>query len=148
MLKRLLAVISLVLVTTPALATNAAFDSTAALARGRELRPFVSSGTPGPLWTAFEQHMRTAMGDSLRFARLMESIHGQVGAITEVVEEKMQQDKGWTYLARCRFENAPVPENRLPEEEPVFMGALAAMSYFNITILRVSVTEPANSRTK
>ena len=93
----------------PAIAADVAFDSTMALARGQELRPFVSSGTPGPLWTAFEAKMRTAMGDSLRFATLMASIHAQVGAITEVVSESVRAEKGWVYAARCRFENAPVP---------------------------------------
>lgn len=92
-----------------AFAADAPFDSAAAFARGKELRPFVSSGTPGPLWTAFDPKMREAMGDSLRFATLMASIHGQVGAILEVREEKVVQEDGWTYRARCVFEKVPVP---------------------------------------
>jgi len=95
--------------TTSAWATDAPFDSTAALARARELRPFVSSGTPGPLWTSFGPQMRAAMGDSLRFAGVVASIHGQLGAITEVVDEKVSQQMGWMYRSRCRFEKAPVP---------------------------------------
>jgi hypothetical protein len=93
----------------PAFAADAAFDSSAALARARELRPFVSSGTPGPLWVAFAPQMRAAMGDSLRFAGIMASIHGQVGAIAEVIDEKLLREMGWTYRARCRFEKVPAP---------------------------------------
>ncbi len=109
MIRSMVLVVLGVLMSTPASASNAAFDSTAAFARGRELRPFVSSGTPGPVWTAFAPQMRTAMGDSLRFANLMASIHGQLGAITEVVDEKLRAENGWVYAARCRFEKAPVP---------------------------------------
>jgi len=109
MIRSMMLVIFGVMMSTPAFAANASFDSTAALARGRELRPFVSSGTPGPLWAAFSQKMRTAMGDSLRFARLTASINGQVGAITEVIEEKVRAGKPWDYFAKCRWEKAPVP---------------------------------------
>lgn len=90
-------------------AAEAPFDSTAALARARELRPFISSGTPGPLWTAFGPQMRAAMGDTLRFAGMTASIHGQLGAITEVIDEKVSREAGWAYRARCRFEKAPTP---------------------------------------
>lgn len=104
------ALLLLVLVTaSPAWATDAPFDSTAALARARELRPYISSGTPGPLWTSFGSQMRAAMGDSLKFAGVVASIHGQLGAITEVVEENVSPQTGWLYRARCRFENAPAP---------------------------------------
>ncbi|HEU4928402.1 MAG TPA: M23 family metallopeptidase [Candidatus Krumholzibacteria bacterium] len=94
---------------SPAWATDAAFDSTAALARARELRPFVSSGTPGPLWTSFAPQMRAAMGDSLRFAGVVASIHAQLGAITEVIDENVSRQMGWLYRARCRFERSPSP---------------------------------------
>ncbi len=89
-------------------AADAVFDSSAAMARGRELRPFVSSGTPGPLWTSFDDAMRAAMGDSLKFAGIVASIHSQVGSITSVVDEKVVRDAGWTYRARCTFEKAPM----------------------------------------
>ena len=95
--------------TSPAWATDAPFDSTAALARARELRPYISSGTPGPLWTSFGAEMRAAMGDSLKFAGVVASIHGQLGAITEVVDENLSRQAGWLYRARCRFEKAPAP---------------------------------------
>ncbi len=94
---------------TPAFATDAPFDSTAALARARELRPYLSSGTPGPLWTSFGPQMRAAMGDSLKFAGVVASIHGQLGAITEVIDEKVSPQKGWIYRARCKFKEAPAP---------------------------------------
>jgi hypothetical protein len=66
----------------PSLASTTAepIDSAAAMKRAQELHPFVSSGTPGPLWAAFDEKMRTAMGDSTRFAAL-EGIHAQMGAI-------------------------------------------------------------------
>ena len=107
-MKFLLALL-LVAATSPAFATDAPFDSTAALARARELRPYISSGTPGPLWTSFGAQMRTAMGDSLKFAGVVASIHGQLGAISAVVDEKVSRQMGWMYRARCRFERAPVP---------------------------------------
>lgn len=104
------ALLLLVFVTaSPAWATDAPFDSTAALARARELRPYISSGTPGPLWTSFGSQMRAAMGDSLKFAGVVASIHGQLGAITEVVDEKVSRQMSWVYRARCKFEEAPSP---------------------------------------
>jgi len=104
--------IVMILVAAPhfVFAADASMDSTAALARARELRPFVSSGTPGPLWNAFDDSMRAAMGDSLRFAGLMASIHGQTGAIVEVLAENVSREGvSWVYRARCRFEKVPVP---------------------------------------
>lgn len=85
-------------------------DSTAALALTRELRPHVSAGTPGPLWSVFDATMRSAMGDSTRFAGMMTGIHAQVGAIVEVLDEAMAQERGmWRYRATCRFEKASDP---------------------------------------
>ncbi|HXV13266.1 MAG TPA: M23 family metallopeptidase [Candidatus Krumholzibacteria bacterium] len=109
MLRSVVAMVLCSFLPAPAMAADAPFDSSAALARARELRPFVSSGTPGALWTAFAPPMREAMGDSLRFAAIMASIHGQVGAITEVIDERLLREMGWTYRARCRFEKAPMP---------------------------------------
>ncbi len=102
-------VIALCSTSTTVFAADAPFDSTAALARARELRPFVSSGTPGPLWASFDPQMRAAMGDSLRFAGGVASIHAQIGAIIEVVDERLTRTPGWTYRARCKFERAPAP---------------------------------------
>jgi hypothetical protein len=88
----------------------APIDSTAALARARELRPHVSTNTPGPLWTSFDATMRTAMGDSTRFAAALDGIHAQVGTILSVISEEMSMDRGmWVYRASCRFEKAPEP---------------------------------------
>ena len=83
----------------------APMDSTAALSRARELRPHVSAGTPGPLWSVFDATMRGAMGDSTRFAGTLAAIHAQVGTIVEVLDETMSQERGmWIYRAKCRFE--------------------------------------------
>ena len=88
----------------------APMDSTAALSRARELRPHVSAGTPGPLWSVFDATMRGAMGDSTRFAGTLAAIHAQVGTIVEVLDEAMSQERGmWIYRAKCRFEKAPDP---------------------------------------
>ncbi len=99
----------MLLMSVSAFAADTPFDATSAMTRARELRPYVSSGTPGPLWTAFGDDMRGAMGDSLRFAAVVASIPGQVGSITEVLDEKVVRDMGWTYRAHCRFEKVPVP---------------------------------------
>jgi hypothetical protein len=110
MVKSALVSMILLAASNPAFAAGASMDSTAALARARELRPFVSSGTPGPLWSAFDDSMRGAMGDSLKFAGMMASIHAQTGPITEVLAESMsRQGESWVYRARCRFERVPVP---------------------------------------
>lgn len=108
MFKWFVKAILLVVLTTPAFAADAPFDSSAALARARQLRPFVSIGAPGPLWTAFDTQMRAAMGDSLQFAGVLASIHEQVGTITEVLEEKLTREMVWIYRARCRFEKVPM----------------------------------------
>ncbi len=107
-MKRWLAIL-LVGAASPAWAADSAFDSTASLTRARELRTFVSSGTPGPLWQSLNGQMRSAMGDSLRFAGVVASIHAQIGSITEVVDENVSRQTGWTYRGRCRFERAPAP---------------------------------------
>lgn len=94
------------------LAANAAAltDSTAVLARAHELTPNVSANTPGPLWTAFDVSMRTAMQDSTRFAATLDGIHAQVGAIKKVIKEEVSQERGvWVYRATCQFEKLDDP---------------------------------------
>src|SRR5258708_39128588 len=92
---------------TPVMANAAALtDSTAVLARAHELTPYVSSNAPGPLWTAFDITMRTAMQDSTRFAATLDGIHAQVGAVKKVIKEEVSQERGvWVYRATCEFEN-------------------------------------------
>jgi len=112
MMKQFMVAACVLLLSATAQRVNAAapVDSTRALALAHELRPHVSAGTPGPLWAVFDDAMRTAMGDSTRFAAAMEGIHLQVGTIVEVLSEEMEQDQGvWVYRATCRFEKAPDP---------------------------------------
>ena len=95
----------------PSLAAAAApADSTAALARAREVHPWVSKGEVGPVWSWFSDTMRAAMGDSTRFAAALTGIHAQVGAIVDVASEAMTREHGlWMYRASCRFEKSPEP---------------------------------------
>jgi hypothetical protein len=80
------------------------------MARAREFRPHVSSGTPGPLWAAFDDKMREAMVDSTRFAAALAGIHAQVGAVKEVISEDIALDQDvWVYRASCRFEKSEEP---------------------------------------
>jgi len=97
----------ILLLLCPAFSHAAALtDSTSVLKRARELRPYVSSNTPGPLWTAFDPTMRTAMQDSTHFAAALAGIHASVGAIKEVTSENVSQERGmWVYHATCRFES-------------------------------------------
>lgn len=89
---------------------GAALDSAAVIAQGRALRPFVSAGDPGPLWTRFDDTMRGAMRDSASFAQLLSGVHAQVGAIDSVLSEEAVRERGfWVYRARCRFSKAPQP---------------------------------------
>lgn len=76
----------------------------------REITPHVSANEPGPLWAAFDDSMRMAMGDSTAFATLLSTIHDDVGSIDEIIDEDVQQTQGtWVYLAHCRFAKAPAP---------------------------------------
>jgi hypothetical protein len=100
----------LLLAAPAAYAAGASIDSTAALKLARELRPHVSAGEPGPLWSVFDAKMRTAMGDSTRFAAAMDGIHAQVGAIREVLSEDLTREQEvWVYRASCRFEKTEDP---------------------------------------
>jgi hypothetical protein len=85
-------------------------DSTAAIAKAREFTPFVSQNRPGPLWTAFDASMRTAMEDSVRFATTLDAIHITVGAIEKVISEEIKKDQGvWVYRATCQFDKIDGP---------------------------------------
>ncbi len=103
-MKYSVALIALVLFTGIANAAELT-DSTAVVARAHELTPFVSNNQPGPLWSEFDSNMRTAMQDSLNFARTLDAIHVTVGAVEKVISEKVAQDHGvWVYQATCQFE--------------------------------------------
>lgn len=108
MLRRL-APCLLALLLAPAVARAADFDSTAALARARELRPAVSAGDGAVLWRAFGPQMRTAMKDSASFAAMSQGIATQLGAIDSVLSEEVSRSDGaWAVVTRCRFAKAPM----------------------------------------
>lgn len=93
-----------------AYAADAPFDSSAALARARALTPHVSRGESGPIWTAFDDQMRAAMGDSVRFDAMLIGIHAQVGAIEDVIAERVDSERAmWVYRARCKFAKSGEP---------------------------------------
>ncbi len=102
---------ALLTLAAPSLARAAApIDSTTALARARELRPYVSRGESGPLWRVFDDAMRGAMGDSTRFDAMLTGIHAQVGAIVETLSETISHEHGvWVYRGRCQFAKVPDP---------------------------------------
>ena len=100
----------LLLIAIPAVVRSAEFDSTAALARARELCAAVSAGDAARVWPALSARMRTAMKDSASFARMTSGIATQVGTIDSVRSEQVQREgDGWTVLAECRYSKAPVP---------------------------------------
>jgi len=105
----LLGLILLLMVPLPAVAAEP-IDSTAALTLAHKFTPYVSTNMPGPLWTAFDDNMRTAMGDSIRWAAALDGIHAQVGQIVDTMSEELGQERGmWVYRASCRFENIDDP---------------------------------------
>ena len=77
----------LVLVLVSGAAHAADFDSTAALARARALRPAVSADDGAVLWSAFGPQMRAAMKDSASFAVMSQGIATQLGAFDSVLSE-------------------------------------------------------------
>ena len=100
----------LVLCTVSVHAADAPMDSAKAMSMAKTFRPYVSEGKPGPLWTAFDDKMRGAMGDSLRFTAALDGIHAQVGAIKEVLSEDVAVEGDiWVYRALCRFEKKDEP---------------------------------------
>ena len=106
----LIASVALLLASTPARAADAPFDSTAAINKAHALTPHVSRAESGPLWSAFDDVMRAAMGDSIRFDAMLIGIHAQVGAILSVVEERVDTERDMrVYRARCRFEKSEAP---------------------------------------
>ena len=89
---------------------DAPFDSTAALARARQLRAAVSQGDAATLWAAFTERMRTAMGDSVAFVAKNRSMSTAMGTIDSVLSEEVRVDKERVRVtSRCRFANPPVP---------------------------------------
>lgn len=91
-------------------ASDADIDSATALAKARALTPHVARAESGPIWTAFDEAMRAAMGDSTRFDAMLLGIRAEIGALENVVEERVDRERTmWVYRARCKFAKAADP---------------------------------------
>jgi hypothetical protein len=91
-------------------ASDAPLDSTAALIGARALTQHVGRAESGPIWTAFDDAMRAAMGDSVRFDAMLIGIRAQIGDLESIVEERVDRERTmWVYRARCRF----APDGRI-----------------------------------
>ena len=105
------AALSLALLSTSvARAAEAPIDSAAALAKARALAPYVGRAESGPVWTAFDEAMRAAMGDSMRFDAMLIGIHAEIGDLQEILQERVDRERTmWVYRARCKFAKIDVP---------------------------------------
>jgi hypothetical protein len=62
------------------------------------------------LWGAFDDKMRTAVGDSVRFDAMLLGILAEIGPITETIAESLDRERNmWVYRARCNFGKAETP---------------------------------------
>jgi hypothetical protein len=118
-MRYLIALLFMVLGPVSSHAADAIADSTAAKARARELTPYISQNSPGSLWVAFDTNMKTAMQDSLTFAKTLDAIHVTVGAVQKVIKETVSQEQGvWVYNATCVFEKVTDPATLLFAFDP------------------------------
>lgn len=86
----------------------AAFDSTAARARGRALAEVVRGQDAARLWESFSDTMRAAMHDSSSF-RQANGIMGQAGALERVERDTvMRRGDKFLYRAEAKFSRRPV----------------------------------------
>ena len=94
-----------------ATATRAiAIDRATAVVRAREVRERVSRGDMAPLWSQFNERMRSVLEDSAAFAATSASIHAQIGAVDSVMDEEvLERDSMLVVRTRCRFTKLPVP---------------------------------------
>ena len=103
-------VLELMLCALPTISNAAAFDSTAALAKARALRPSIVSGDAAALWREFAPSMRAAMKDSASFAVMSGSIANQLGALDSVWNEEVNAlPQGFAVRTHARFAKVPVP---------------------------------------
>jgi len=105
--------VAVVFATAPhaARAADAPFDSAAVIARARGLNEAVKIGDAATLWGAFDDRMRTAMGnDVAKFETVLKTIGSQTGKQLECVREDVSM-KGelWVYRGFCRFEKSDQP---------------------------------------
>ncbi len=111
-MKRFAIIIAVVLLTvnTARAQSPAPLDSVSVLAKAHALTPYVSNGESRLLWAVFNDTMRKAMGDSVRFDAMMTGIHAQIGTIDAVIEETVANQQGmWVYQARCKSQNIDDP---------------------------------------
>ncbi|HEX5133452.1 MAG TPA: M23 family metallopeptidase [Candidatus Krumholzibacteria bacterium] len=110
-MKSILAVALVLLATfTAARAADAPIDSAAALAKARALTPHVANAESGPLWSEFDDAMRAAMGDSVRFDAMLTGIRVEIGALEEILNETVDRERTmWVYRARCKFSRSDAP---------------------------------------
>ncbi len=109
---RALVVTTVVLATvqTAAFAAESPVDSAATMAKARALVPHVGRAESGPLWTVFDDAMRAAMGDSVRFDAMLTAMLVETGALEGVLEERVDRERTmWVYRARCRFAKSEEP---------------------------------------
>src|SRR5262245_37647383 len=82
----------------------------AAVARAHVIRERVSRGETNGLWGEFNERMRAAVGDSVAYAAMGSTIHGQIGRLDSVLSEEVsEQDSLVVVQTRCRFQRLPVP---------------------------------------
>lgn len=91
-------------------ASSEPLTESAALARAHELQGYIDDNDPNPIWASFDTSMRAFVGDSLRFAQMLEGMKGQIGSLLEILSENVDAEGGAPmYSARCRFEKSPEP---------------------------------------
>jgi hypothetical protein len=88
----------------------AAFDSSAALAKARQLHQALRINDATRLWQDFNEPMRVAMGNLEGFEKTLKDISAQTGRLEECLQEGVEFREGYFhYRAVCRFAGAPMP---------------------------------------
>ena len=96
----------------PAFAATAALDSAQAVARARELRAALSLKDTERMWQAFDDRMKSAIGDKEKFREVVEQIMSQTGKPLDCPNESATRTSGvWVVTSRCAFEKSKQPLN-------------------------------------
>jgi hypothetical protein len=96
----------------PAAAATAALDSAQAVARARDLRAALSLKDIDKLWQAFDDRMKSGVGDKEKFAGVVDAILRQTGKPLDCPNETATRTSGlWVVTSRCAFEKAKQPLN-------------------------------------